>query len=140
MNYYIKATSTSGTEGSLSIKQSNIGFEIKESNTENLPNPAELFLGAFAACILKNVERFSGLLKFQYDEASVYVTAVRQEHPVKLDHIRYDLEIVSNDQKLNLELLKKNIEKFGTIYNTVNKSCSISGKIIKIESAIKKTV
>jgi len=35
---------------------------------------------------------------------------------------------------LNVELLKKNIEKFGTIYNTIKLSCSISGTIKTIKN------
>lgn len=134
MNFYIKATSLAGNDGSLSIKKSTFDFGTTESTKDALPNPSELFLGAFASCILKNVERFSGLMKFEYDHASIYVTAIRKEHPPMLDEIRYELEIVSDDPKLNLELLKKNIERFGTIYNTVKRSSSISGAMVKIES------
>lgn len=134
MNYFIKATSNSGSNGSISIKESNIKFGTTESSTKELPNPTELFIGAFASCILKNVERFSELMKFQYDKASIYVTVVRLEHPPRLENIRYDLEIMSNDPKLNLELLKKNIERHGTIYNTVGKSAKVSGGIVKVES------
>lgn len=134
MNYFIKATSKGGNKGSLTIKESNINFGITESQTKTLPNPTELFLGAFASCILKNVERFSELMKFEYDKASIYVTGIRLEHPPRLENIRYDLEIMSNDPKLNIELLKRNIERQGTIYNTVSKSAKISGSIIKVES------
>ena len=136
MNYFIKATSNTGSNGTISVKESNINFGTTENSTKEFPNPAELFLGAFASCILKNVERFSELMKFQYDQARIYVTAVRLEHPPRLEEIRYDLEITSNDPKLNLELLKKNLERQGTIYNTVAKSAKISGKIIKVESVI----
>lgn len=134
MNYFIKATSNAGSNGIVSIKESKIKFGTMESSTKELPNPTELFLGAFASCILKNVERFSELMKFEYDKASIYVTAVRLEHPPRLDNIRYDLEIMSSDPKLNLELLKRNIERQGTIYNTVGKSAKICGGIIKVES------
>lgn len=129
MNFYIKATSLAGNDGSLSIKKSIIDFGTTESAKDYLPNPSELFLGAFACCVLKNVERFSELMKFEYDSASIYVTAILQEHPPRLDDIRYELAIVSDDSKLNLELLKKNIERFGTIYNTVERSCKVSGKL-----------
>ena len=134
MNYYVKATSTVGSDGSVSIKESNINFGTTESSTKILPNPTELFLAAFASCILKNLERFSKLMKFQYEHAGIYVTVVRLEHPPRLENIRYDLEIRSNDPKLNIELLKKNIERHGTIYNTVGQSAKISGEIIKVET------
>ena len=62
----------------------------------------------------------------------IHVEAVRLEQPPRLDNIRYELEIFSADQNLNTKLLKRNIEKFGTIYNTVGMSCEISGEIIRL--------
>ncbi len=132
MNYSIKATSIAGNDASLTIKKSNINFGTSEKTAESLPNPTELFLGAFASCLLKNVERFSDLLKFEYKKAMIHVEAVRLEQPPRLDNIRYELEIFSADQNLNTKLLKRNIEKFGTIYNTVGMSCEISGEIIRL--------
>lgn len=136
MNYSIKASSIAGSSGNIKIKKSKIIFGTTEITAELLPNPTELFLGAFASCILKNVERFSGLLKFEYEKANIQVSAVRLEQPPRLDNFQYELKIFSNDQKLNIELLKKNIEKFGTIFNTVKISCEVSGEILKVESDI----
>jgi hypothetical protein len=48
---------------------------------------------------------------------------------LKMDHIAYKLIIYSSDESLNIPLLKKNIEKFGIIYNTVKLSCNIDGVI-----------
>lgn len=134
MNYQIKASSISKEDAIVHIKQSYIDFGTTTETSKLLPNPAELFLGAFASCILKNVERFSGMMKFTYSKASIRVNATRLEHPPRMDDITYELIIYSNDKKLNTALLKKNIEKFGTIYNTVKLSCSISGTINTIEN------
>ncbi|QCX37771.1 OsmC family protein [Aureibaculum algae] len=134
MNYHIKASSISNKDAVIHIKESNIDFGTTLKTAEILPNPAELFLGSFAACMLKNVERFSAMMKFSYSKATLEVNATRLEHPPRMDHIIYHLTIYSNDKKLNTELLKKNIEKFGTIYNTVKLSCTISGTINTIEN------
>ena len=131
MEYSILATSTAGNDASLVIKQLEIVFGTTDASAEKLPNPAELFLGSFAACILKNVERFSGLLHFEYDRASIKVSASRLENPLGMDDIRYELTIFSSDEKLRVGLLKKNIERYGTIFNTVKRACSVSGAIIK---------
>lgn len=133
MNYTITATANSGDRGELSIKKSTIAFGTNEKSVKELPNPAELLLGAFASCILKNVERFSGLLKFSYDKASIKVTGIRMERPPRMTEVNYELTIYSKDEQLNIPLLKKNIEKFGTIYNTVKVASIISGTIIKSE-------
>lgn len=134
MKYQVKASSISDQDAVIHIKQSNIGFGTTSKTTDTLPNPAELFLGALASCILKNVERFSGMMKFTYTKATIEVNATRLENPPRMENIIYNLTIFSIDKKLNSDLLKKNIEKFGTIYNTVKLSCSVSGSISMIEN------
>ncbi|GJM35833.1 MAG: hypothetical protein DHS20C18_48340 [Saprospiraceae bacterium] len=134
MNYHVKASCISNRDAVIHIKQSNIDFGTTSKTAESLPNPAELFLGSFAACLLKNLERFSGMMKFTYTKATIEVNATRLENPPRMDHIVYNLTIYSNDKKLNTALLKKNIEKFGTIYNTVKLSCTISGTINTVEN------
>ena len=132
MNYSIKSNSSSKNDGSINIKQSKIAFGTTAKSEDILANPAELFLAAFSACILKNVERFSVLMKFEYSNAELIVNAIRLEKPPRMDEINYELSIYSQDPKLNINLLKKNIEKFGTIFNTVKLSCTITGEIKKI--------
>lgn len=132
MKYQIEASSISNQDAVVHIKQSNIDFGTTPKSAETLPNPAELFLGSFASCMLKNVERFSSILKFTYTKASLEVTATRLENPPIMDDIHYKLTIESNDEKLNPGLLQKNIEKFGTIFNTVKLSCSITGTVSTI--------
>ena len=134
MNYHIKASSVSNQDALVHIKQSNIDFGTTVKSAQSLPNPAELFLASFASCILKNVERFSDLMGFDYTKPTIEVNATRLERPPRMEDITYDLKVYSKDNKLNTDLLKKNIEKFGTIYNTVKLSCSISGTIHKIEN------
>jgi len=129
MNYSIQSESVANNEGIIFIKASKIDFGTTPKAEETLPNPAELFLGAFASCILKNVERFSKLMHFNYEKAVLSVKATRLEHPPRMEHLSYKLLIYSQDEKLNLNLLQKNIEKFGTIFNTVKQSCSISGEV-----------
>lgn len=135
MEYTIRASSTSKSNASIKIKESAIVFGTTPESMDALPNPAELFLGAFSACVLKNVERFSVMMQFEYSSAEITVSALRLEKPPRMDEIQYRLTIYSQDPGLNLDLLKKNIEKFGTIYNTVKLSCSISGEIIKLSGA-----
>jgi len=134
MNYQIKASSLSNEDAIIHIKASDIDFGTTVKTAEVLPNPAELFLGSFAACMLKNVERFSTMMKFSYTKTMLNVSATRLENPPRMENINYDLTIYTKDDKLNVELLKKNIEKFGTIYNTIKLSCSISGTIKTIKN------
>ena len=131
MEYKIKASSISNKDANIQIKKSEIAFGTTMESAEVLPNPAELFLGAFASCMLKNVERFSIMMKFTYLKAEVNVSASRAEKPLKMDNLNYKLTVFSSDENLNILLLKKNIEKFGTIYNTVKLSCTINGVVLQ---------
>lgn len=132
MKYYSKAFSFSNSNASIKIKESEIVFGITTESETTLPNPAELFLGSFSACILKNVERFSHLMHYKYSKAELTVSATRLEKPPGMDELHYELKIYSQDKNLNINLLKKNIEKFGTIFNTVKASCNVNGQIKKI--------
>lgn len=132
MTYSISANAASKGDASVKIKQSSIDFGITPASVDELPNPAELFLGSFSACILKNVERFSSFMNFDYSKAEITVKATRLEKPPRMDELHYILTIYSKDTSLNIDLLKKNIEKFGTIFNTVKRSCSITGEINRI--------
>ncbi|WP_228122660.1 OsmC family protein [Oceanihabitans sp. IOP_32] len=85
MNYHIKASSISNQDAVVHIKESHIDFGITSKSAETLPNPAELFLGSFASCILKNVERFSGMMKFAYSKATIEVSATRLENPPRME-------------------------------------------------------
>ncbi|MBO0590498.1 OsmC family protein [Cellulophaga sp. E16_2] len=129
MNYSSAATSISRQGATIQIKQATVAFGITAATAETLPNPAELFLGSLSACMLKNVERFSLLMDFTYTTAAITIEATRLEKPPRIDEIQYLLKIHSKDEHLNLSLLKKNIEKHGTIYNTVKEVCSITGVI-----------
>lgn len=128
MNYTITATSAPETNGHINIGETIIHFGTA-ANSNQLANPAEVFLSAFAACMLKNVARFSEMMHFSYETAKVEVTATREEKPPRIDQLIYHLTIHSSDSNLNAELLKKNIEKYGTIYNTVARNCEIEGSI-----------
>lgn len=132
MIYEIKASSIPNQDAVINIKQSNIEFGTTLNTSKTLPNPAELLLGSFASCVLKNVERFSIMMKFKYTKATIEVNASRLENPPRMDNIVFNLTIYSTDKKINTGLLKKNIEKFGTIFNTLKLSCSISGAINNI--------
>ena len=58
MNYHIEASSISNQDAVIHLKQSNIDFGSTTNTAEMLRNPAELYFGLFADCILKNVKKF----------------------------------------------------------------------------------
>jgi uncharacterized OsmC-like protein len=102
--------------------------------SDDLFGPADLLGGAFAACLLKNVERFSRILPFRYQGASVHVTLEREQRPPRISRIRYRLQLMTDEPEQRLKLLERNLVQFGTIYNTLSRACDVSGEIV-VETA-----
>ncbi len=93
------------------------------------PGPAELLAGAFAACLLKNIARSSALMPFAYDAVDVTVTVHRQDAPSRFTAIEYALHLVTAEPAHRVELLHRNLQKFGTVYNTLAAVCEVSGTV-----------
>lgn len=107
-----------------------IEFDTSAEAGGGLAGPADLLTMAFAACVLKNVERFARILPFRYQAASISVTSERQDVPPKMTRINYSLRLVTAESEHRLELLHRNIRQHGTIYNTLAAVCEVSGEII----------
>lgn len=94
-------------------------------------NPAELLLAALAACMLKGIERVTPMLDFQLRSVGVRLDAVRQDVPPRLESIRYEITVDSDESDHRLELLHTNVQKFGTVFNTIAPGSDISGSIAR---------
>ncbi len=93
------------------------------------PGPAELLAGAFAACLLKNVARSSAMLPFAYESARVEVTMHRQDAPPRFTALAYTLHLVTAEPAHRVELLHRNLQKFGTVYTTLAAVCEVTGTV-----------
>jgi uncharacterized OsmC-like protein len=109
---------------------SEIDFDVSRSRSDELPGPAELLALSLGACILKNVERFSRLLSFAYEGAEVNIEAERQDDPPRFTTLRYELRIRTEEDQHRVELLHRNLRRFGTVYNTLASSCEVDGSIV----------
>jgi len=105
-------------------------FESSAGQTEDLLGPSELLAAAFAACLLKNVERFSKILELKTKGAAIHVVLERRESPPRIAAIRYNLTIDTTEPESRVDLLRRNLLKFGTIYNTLSLACEIRGEIV----------
>jgi uncharacterized OsmC-like protein len=128
--YRTVARSTRGGAGSVDAKRRAIEFDASAGQSDILPGPADLLTAAFAACVLKNVERFSHLLPFRYERASVEVTAEREDSPPRMTAVRYVLHVTTDEPPQRVELLHTNIRRHGTIFNTLAAVCDVTGEII----------
>ncbi|MGZ8786109.1 MAG: OsmC family protein [Acidimicrobiia bacterium] len=94
------------------------------------PGPADLLCAALAACLLKNVERYSELLPFHYEAATVTVEAERRDAPPALTRMHYRLELVTDEPAHRVELMHRNVRKFGTITNTLAAALELTGEVV----------
>jgi uncharacterized OsmC-like protein len=92
-------------------------------------NPAELLLASVAACMIKGIERVMPMLAFDLTGVEVTLTGVRQSTPPKMISIDYILIVDTDETDQRLELLHKNVRKFGTISNTIALALELNGKI-----------
>jgi uncharacterized OsmC-like protein len=129
MTYSVHASVQAGGEAVVHTRETTIPFDGSAIAGEALPGPADLLCAALSACILKNVERFSHILPFHYESARVVVTAERQEPPPRIFRLTYQLEVVTAEPESRVLLLHKNIQRYGTITNTLAAACELSGTI-----------
>jgi len=94
-------------------------------------NPAELFLAAIAACMIKGVERVTPMLDFDVRGVEVRLHALRQDAPPMIVSISYELIVDTDESDRRLELLHKNVRKYGTISNTVALATKLEGAIAR---------
>ncbi|HJV44085.1 OsmC family protein [Caulobacter sp.] len=92
-------------------------------------NPAELFLAAIAACMIKGIERVTPMLDFNLRGVEVRLHAVRQDAPPLIVSVDYVLIVDTDESDQRLELLHKNVRKYGTISNTVALATKLEGII-----------
>jgi uncharacterized OsmC-like protein len=92
-------------------------------------NPAELLLAALAACMIKGIERVTPILKFELRGLTINLHGVRQDVPPRMESITYEIIVDTDESTHRLELLHQNVQKFGTVFNTLAAGTTIGGQI-----------
>jgi uncharacterized OsmC-like protein len=128
-HYHAHGSVRSGGAGRLQAHGLDTPFDGTAGRLDELPGPADVLGAALCACMLKNVERFSHILPFRYESATVEVTAEREEPPPRIVRVTYKLRVVTDEPPAHVDLLHRNILKFGTISNTLAAACELSGTI-----------
>jgi uncharacterized OsmC-like protein len=110
-------------------KDATITLDTDVKGRDDAFNPAELFLAAVAACMIKGIERVVPILKFELRGVEVKLHGVRQDSPPKMISIDYELIVDTDEDDRRLALLHTNVRKFGTISNTVAEATTLDGSI-----------
>lgn len=108
-------------------KEAEVTLDTDVQNRNDAFNPAELLLAALSACIIKGMERVAPMLNFSLRDVEVRVTGVRQDTPPKMESIRYEILVDSDESDRRLELLHENVQKYGTVFNTLAPGTHLTG-------------
>lgn len=129
LEYTVNARRVDGRGSLASTKQAEIRIDTCLVGRDDAFNPAELLLAAVAACMIKGIERVTPMLDFEFHGVDVTLRAVRQDVPPKIISIDYELAIDTIESNQRLELLHKNVRKYGTISNTIAAAVPLEGVI-----------
>lgn len=128
--YRVEGKGRPGGHGRIRCNATELNADTGSVSDGYRPGPAELLCASLAACLLKNIERYSEMLPFDYQVASVQVEAERQDSPPKMTRMHYRVEIATDEPEHRVDLLHRNIRKFGTITNTLADACELSGEMV----------
>jgi len=118
---------THGSEAT--TKEARITLDTDMAGRADAFNPVELLLASLAACILKGTERIIPMLTFDLRWIEISLRGVRQDSPPKMIRIDYEIEVDTDESDHRLDLLLKNLQKYGTIYNTLAGATELVGTI-----------
>jgi uncharacterized OsmC-like protein len=134
LEYDVVAKRQDAHASSARCKDAEVTLDTDVKGRPDAFNPAELFLAAIAACMIKGIERVAPMLHFQFRGVEVRLHGVRQDSPPFMSSITYDLLVDTDEDDRRLELLHQNVRKYGTISNTVAAATKLEGKIVRAGS------
>ncbi|MFN3494255.1 MAG: OsmC family protein, partial [Hydrogenophaga sp.] len=74
-------------------------------------------------------ERVAPILKFQLRGVEITVDGVRQDVPPRMESIRYEIIVDTDETDQRLALLHDNVKKYGTVFNTVAPGTDLQGSL-----------
>lgn len=131
LEYNVTAKRIDAHGSTASCKGAEIALDTDVNGRADAFNPAELFLAAIGACMLKGIERVTPMLKFDLRGVSVRLHGVRQDSPPKMISVDYELVVDTDEDDRRLALLHTNVQKYGTIFNTVSEAARLEGRIVR---------
>jgi len=129
LEYHVSARRIDSHGAQATTKAAVIPLDTDLAGRADAFNPAEMLLASLAACILKGSERVVPMLAFDLRGIAVSLHGVRQDSPPKMIRIAYEIVVDTDETDARLNLLHKNLQKYGTIYNTLAGAVELSGTI-----------
>ena len=129
LEYNVTAHRIDSHSSETTAKAARIVLDTDLAGRDDAFNPAELLLASLAACMLKGAERVVPMLGFGLRGIEVSLHGVRQDNPPKMVRISYEIVVDTDESDQRLDLLHRNIRKYGTITNTLAEATELTGTI-----------
>ncbi|AZQ69739.1 OsmC family peroxiredoxin [Silicimonas algicola] len=129
LEYRVSARRIDSHGSEAEVKSAHLVLDTDMAGRDDAFNPAELLLASLAACLLKGAERVTPMLKFDLRGIEVSLHAVRQDSPPKMIRIDYEIVVDTDESDQRLDLLHRNLRKYGTISNTLAEATELVGTI-----------
>lgn len=133
MTFKVNANRVDAHGSTLVCKDASLVIDTDLQGRKDAFNPAELLMGALAACIIKGIERVTPILKFDLQGVEVEIHGVRQDAPPKMESIEYRIKVKTSESDQRLALLHDNVRKFGTVYNTIAPGTELTGTLTRAD-------
>ena len=129
LEYKVTARRIDGHGSEAATKHALVVLDTEIAGREDAFNPAELLLASLAACILKGAERMIPMLEFSLRGIDVALQGQRQDAPPRMVRIDYQIVVDTDESDQRLDLLLRNLQKYGTISNTLAGAVELVGSI-----------
>ncbi|MCR8725179.1 OsmC family protein [Frigidibacter sp. ROC022] len=129
LEYKITARRIDSHGSEARAKSARIVLDTDMAGRDDAFNPAEMLLASLAACMLKGAERVAPMLEFDLRGMEISLHGVRQDSPPKMVRIDYEITVDTDESDQRLDLLHRNLRKYGTISNTLAEATELVGTI-----------
>ncbi len=129
LEYHVTARRIDSHGSEARTKEARIVLDTDMAGRDDAFNPAEMLLASLAACMLKGAERVVPMLDFKLRDMNITLHGIRQDSPPMMVRIDYEIVVDTDETDQRLELLHRNLRKYGTISNTLAEAMELVGSI-----------
>jgi uncharacterized OsmC-like protein len=129
LEYRVSASRIDAHSSFAKAKDATIPLDTDTVGRSDAFNPAELLLAAIAACMIKGIDRAMPMIGFRLRGVDVSLHGIRQDNPPKMVSINYELIVDTDESDQRLDLLHRNVRKYGTVSNTIAAATALEGTI-----------
>jgi uncharacterized OsmC-like protein len=131
LSFSLQAKRNNSSGSLVTAKSVELTIDTSLAGRPDALNPVELLLASQAACFIKGIERLAPTLEFDFRGVQVFLEADRPENEARIAQIRYQVVIETDESDQRIALMHKNLQKQGTIYNTLSAGTELVGSVTR---------